>query len=108
MEYQYGNYMTDKRRSGIRLLPLEYLPKKIVLYKDTTLDTITEYYTEWPSICPKITTTFCSILIFKSFGKVMIQINCTTFMISYCTQHNLSSLRKKYFTGNAFGQSVIS
>jgi hypothetical protein len=34
-----------------------------------TLHEITDFYTEWFSVCPNITSKFCTIAIFKSFVK---------------------------------------
>jgi hypothetical protein len=56
-----------------------------------TLHKITEFYTEWFSVNPNITSKFRTIVIFKNCLKIMIQIKLIGMsMISYYTRVHLS------------------
>jgi hypothetical protein len=57
-----------------------------------TLHKITEFYTEWFSVYPNITSNFRTIAIFKTASnKIMIQIKLAGMsMISYYTKVHLS------------------
>jgi hypothetical protein len=66
--YYLCNYIKKFWKLLIYILSLHYLTSWRV-GKDTTLHTITWFYTWWFNICPNITSQFCIITIFKSFLK---------------------------------------
>jgi hypothetical protein len=51
-----------------------------------TLQNITEFYTEWVSVCFNVTSKFCTIAIFKSFIK---QIICSLFNETFSVTQNI-------------------
>jgi hypothetical protein len=64
-----------------------------MVYKDITLHKITEFYTEWFSIYPNITSKFHTIVTFKNCVKQNNDSNKKLIgmsIISYCTKVHLS------------------
>jgi hypothetical protein len=71
------------------------MPIENSCFRDTTLHKNMEFYTEWFSVCPNITSAFRKIAAFKSFGKEkVIQIKRVGMsVIIHCTKLHLSSAR---------------
>jgi hypothetical protein len=86
-----GHEMKLGLHNYIAIMPILRVVSNLVinqiLYKNATLHKITEVHTEWFSVCPNITSKFCTIAIFKRIVKQkMIQIKVVGMsMIFYCT-----------------------